>query len=72
MLILDKHRALERIVSLAERLREAVPEPYSLRASTFMAMPPPEPASGGLPRWPGVPGLAEPRRGAPLLADPLR
>jgi hypothetical protein len=40
MLILNKRRALERMVSLSERLHEAVPEPFSVLASTsFMAMP---------------------------------
>jgi hypothetical protein len=41
MLILNKRLALERMVSVAERLHEAVPEPFSVLAATsFMAMPP--------------------------------
>lgn len=39
MLILDKRLALEHMVSLAERLHEAVPEPFSVHAASFMAMP---------------------------------
>jgi hypothetical protein len=40
MLILNKRLALERMVSLSERLHEAVPEPFSALASTsFMSMP---------------------------------
>ena len=40
MLILNKRRALERMVTLSDRLHEAVPEPFSVLASTsFMAMP---------------------------------
>ncbi len=40
MLILNKQIALERMVSLAEQLHEAVPEPFSaLAATSFMGMP---------------------------------
>jgi len=72
MLILDKRRALERIVSLVERLHEAVPEPYSLRASTFMTMPPPGAVSGSLLPRPDIAWRERTVRKAPLLIGPLR
>ncbi|HYM16159.1 MAG TPA: hypothetical protein VEZ14_11415 [Dehalococcoidia bacterium] len=60
MLILDKHLALERMVALAERLHESVPEPFK-QALSLMAMPalPLDTRPSHTPYWRGVEAEAQ-------------